>query len=232
MFKVGDKVRVNANYTTLDAFQGGDLIVIDAKRDSRDIWSRDCWPIIVESPDGARGCFSENELDLVQEPNKFKVGDKVILNNTAPKGPMSADYETNIGKVGVIAKVDLDPVFTWPYVVKFANETEGLRCSESELDALVVAEPRRLVFNDIELANVARVVIKYNAHAAHETVESLVRRMKETAYNAEAHGDTKDGYFGVSTYGYVLTGRPREDNTIEVDASVSASIFPEGRIYN
>ena len=75
-----------------------------------------------------------------------------------------------------------------------------------------------LYFDDNEMAETAKVVLRINPHTKGFTVERFVERMKAVAYEALS---PKSGY--ISTYGFVLTFFENDLCQTRVKPSVSAS---------
>ena len=76
-----------------------------------------------------------------------------------------------------------------------------------------------LYFDDNEMAETAKVVLRINPHTKGFTVERFVERMKAVAY--EALSPKAPGY--ISTYGFVLTFFENDLCQTRVKPSVSAS---------
>ena len=79
--------------------------------------------------------------------------------------------------------------------------------------------PMMLYFDDNEMAETAKVVLKINPHTKGYTLDQFVERMKNIAY--EALSPKAPGY--ISTYGFVLTFFENDLCQTQVKPSVSAS---------
>lgn len=78
-------------------------------------------------------------------------------------------------------------------------------------------------FDDYELRNTAEVILSVNPYAENETIEGLVERMKNMAYQYLLDG--KSSFCG--TLGFYLSAYKSPDGEIEVRSTVGSHMILE-----